>query len=33
LKRGLVSFLTKSEVELLKEIAAIQRRSNPIWGL
>lgn len=33
IKKGLVSFLSKSEIELLKEIAALQRKANPLWGL
>ncbi|MDD5499540.1 MAG: translation initiation factor IF-2 [Candidatus Nanoarchaeia archaeon] len=33
MKKGLISFMAKSEVELLKEIALIQRKSNPLWGL
>jgi translation initiation factor 5B len=33
IKKGLASFLSKSEIELLKEIAAMQRRTNPLWGL
>jgi len=33
IKKGLASFLSKSEIELLKEIAAMQRRANPLWGL
>jgi translation initiation factor 5B len=33
IKKGLASFLSKSEIELLKEIAAMQRKANPLWGL
>jgi translation initiation factor 5B len=33
IKKGLKSFLTKDEILLMKEIIAIQRRKNPLWGL
>ena len=33
MKKGLKSFMTKSEVELMQEIVQIQRRNNHLWGL
>ncbi len=33
IKKRLKSFMSKSEIELVKEIAAIQRKNNPLWGL
>ncbi|MBN1923598.1 MAG: translation initiation factor IF-2 [Nanoarchaeota archaeon] len=33
MKRGLKSFMTKAEVELMQEIVILLRRKNPLWGL
>lgn len=33
IKRGLKSFLKKSEINLIKEIIGIERKNNPLWGL